>query len=355
MSREGEDTALAAEQGHGEAPAKAATLADVARASGVAPATVSRALNTPDLVKPPTRARIMAAVARLGYYANPAARALAGSTWRTVGVLAPSLDHIMFHHQLAVFEQEMTARGFSLLISATNYDPDSEVRLVHSLLGRGVDGVLLTHVDQPDFLFGQLANRSVPHVLMSSVEIEGAVRVGYDEIEGMRTVVDHLHGLGHRRFAMIGDRRARVCGENRIGAVAARLKELDLELPPERVFRCGADAAEPRAAFSEIMAMEARPTAIVCGNDNLALAAMAEAAAIGVSVPGEVSLTGFDGIDIAAHPRISLTTIRAPWRRLGRFAAETLNTAIEGGMVESRLVPTELMAGDSTAPPAGGG
>ena len=328
---------------------KAATLADVARLSGVAPATVSRALNTPELVKEPTRARIMDAVAALGYYANPAARALAGSRWRTVGVIAPSLDHAMFHHQLSVFEREMAARDVLLLISASNYDPATELRLVDSLIGRGVDGVLLTHVDRPDLVFDALDDRRVPAVVMSSLREERAIWIGYDEVQSMGMVVDHLCELGHRIFAMIGDIRAEVHGRARISAVRRRLGQRNLDLPADRVIRCGFEQSEARAAFRALVNVEPRPTAIVCGNDWLALSALAEAADLGVPVPGAVSLTGFDGVDITAHPRISLTTVRAPWQRLGRFAAEALTDAIDGRDVKSRLLPARLIVRGSTA------
>ncbi|WP_421726092.1 LacI family DNA-binding transcriptional regulator [Bauldia sp.] len=330
---------------------RAPTLADVAKRSGVAPATVSRALNTPSLVREPTRARIMEAVTALGYYANPAARALAGSPWRTVGVIAPSLDHAMFHHQLSIFEQEMAARDVLPLISASNYDSATELRLVDSLLARGVDGVLLTHVDRPDLVFDVLQTRGVPVVVMSSLPDERAIWIGYDELDSMSPVVDHLYGLGHRSFAIVGDARAAVHGRARIAAVRKRLSDLAVELSPNRVIRCGFDPKDARAALRKLMTLEPKPTAIVCGNDWLALSVLAEADESGLKVPYDISVTGFDDIDLAGHPRLSLTTVKVPWRELGRAAAETLHRAILGRSVGKQVFRTSLMVRQSTGSP----
>jgi len=331
-----------------EAP-KRPTIADVARLSGVAPVTVSRALNTPVLVNEKTLQRVREAVDTLGYQANAAARVLAGSKWGAVGVVVPSLDHAMFPHQLSVFEAEMSARDVSLLISATNYDVASEEKIVRNLIARGVDGILLTHLQAPELISGLLKAQRIPTVLMGSHSREHIDSwAGYDDRAGMRLVVEHLLSLGHRHFAMIGDRRAVTNGEARIGAVVDRLGEAGVEMSPRYIARCGPADSEARDAFETLMAADPAPTAIICGNDWLALAAMAQAEAMGVRIPEDVSLTGFDGIDIAEHPRISLTSIRTPWRRLGKAAADLLISGIEGNEPAQALLPTELVPRNST-------
>jgi LacI family transcriptional regulator len=325
------------------------TLADVARRAGVAPVTVSRALNAPDLVNKETLTRITEAIDLLGYQVNPAARALAGSTWNTVGVLVPSLDHIMFQHHLAVFEAEMAARSISLLISAMNYDVEAEVKALRGLVTRGVDAILLTHVEAPDTSLSILDGANMPRVLMGSHGREHfPVWCGYDDREAMHKIADHLLELGHRRIGVVGDTRAAVNGRLRVAAVTERLAEGGAILDDDLLTWCGPDDAEARAAFTRLMSLPRPPSAIVCGNDDLALSVMSAARDAGIDIPGQVAVTGFDGTEITGHPLISLTTVRAAWRRLGKSTAELVIAQIEGRSSVPVLVPTELVARRST-------
>lgn len=331
---------------------KRPTLADVARRAGVAPVTVSRALNTPDVVNPRTLKRINTAVAALGYQMNSAARALAGSKWNTVGVLIPSLDHIMVRHELMYFEAELSARNISLLVSATNYDPEAEHKVLSGLIQRGVDAILLTHLDRPEVARDLLQAANVPHVIMSNVNHELFPHwVGQNEREALSSVVDHLLDLGHRSIGMIGDKRAVKNGKFRVEAVAARLKQHGLSLTRKHLHLCGADEQEAREAFKTIMTRGDRPSAIICGNDDLALAALGMAHEMGISVPSDVSITGYDGAQVTGHPLISLTTVRTSWRRRGAASAEMIVSAIEGEEIVPVLTPTELLIRDSTGTP----
>lgn len=328
---------------------KRPTLIDVARRANVAPVTVSRALNSPDLVNKETLARITDAINSLGYQMNPAARALAGSKWHTVGVVVPSLDHIMFKHQLSVFEAEITARGFSLLISATNYDAKSEIEVVRNLVTRGVDAILLTHLDLPEETLSVLDDANMPRVLMGSHGREFVASWnGYDDRKAMRSVVDHLVDAGHRDIGVLGDARAVKNGKLRVAAVEERLAEFGINLPANRIGWSGPDEAEARTAFSNLLASAPAPTAIICGNDDLAVAALAMARFSNIRVPEDLAITGFDGADITAHPLISLTTVRSSWRRMGKSAADQVIAAIEKRPATNVLVPTELIVRGST-------
>ncbi|MEM1237101.1 MAG: LacI family DNA-binding transcriptional regulator [Pseudomonadota bacterium] len=328
------------------------TIADVARLSGVAPVTVSRALNLPDLVNGETRQRVFDAVSQLGYQANTAARVLAGSRWGTVGVQVPSLDHIMLRHQLQTFEAELRARNISLLISASNYDAVAEKEVIEAFLARGVDAILLTHLEEPDQIYDLMEARGVPTVMMASPGTPRAIRkIGYDDAAAMGEVADHLVGLGHRRISMLGDSRAQLNGAARVNGLAARLRHHGLDLPDHRVIRCGHEEAEAKAGFDGLMDVPVPPTAMVCGNDALALSALARAQERGIAVPRQLSVTGFDGIEVTGHPLISLSTIRAPWRRLGSGAAVMLLDAIEDNTPQNVTLPVEFIARGSTAPP----
>ncbi|WP_319517843.1 LacI family DNA-binding transcriptional regulator [uncultured Martelella sp.] len=331
---------------------KKPTLADVARLSGVAPVTVSRVLNTPDQVKEKTRLRVMEAVNSLQYQINVAARVLAGSKWGAVGVVVPSLDHPMIARQVRVFEAEMQVRDISLLISASNYDAETEAKALRKLVSRGVDGILITHLEEAEFALPFLAQNDVPTVSIGSrSQILTPNWIAYDDFGGMESIVDHLHTLGHGRIGLIGDRRAVRNGQGRIDAIVKRAAERGLDLSSERIHRCGADETEAFDAFRTLLATNPRPSAIICGNDNLALACMAEARRLGVRIPEDVSLTGFDDLQVSSHPLISLTTVRPPWQELGSVAAEAMLAGIAGGEPQQRLMPTEIVCRESTAKP----
>ena len=164
----------------------------------------------------------------------------------------------------------------------------------------------------------------------------------------MHAVVEHLLEIGHTRIGMLGDKRAVLNGRLRVDAVAERLSGAGLSLADELLEWSGPDEVEARAAFLRIMFRSAPPTAVVCGNDDLALAALAAASEAGLSVPGDVAVTGFDGADVTAHPLISLTTVRSSWRRMGKYAADLIMAEIEGRTTQPVLVPTELIARRST-------
>lgn len=326
------------------------TLADVARLAGVAPVTVSRVLNTPDLVNQATLVRVRNAISNLDYQVNIAARALAGSRWGSVGVLVPSLDHVMFPRQLRVFEGIMSARDTSLLISATNYDDGQEEQIVRKLVARGVDGILLTHLERPDAMFDYLAQNRVPAVLMGSrSQAPAANWIAYDDYGAMQSLVRHLYELGHRRIGMIGDSRAVINGEGRVKAVLDQLAALGLAMPSEWLKRC--DVADVAMAFDELMGLAQRPTAILCGNDRLAAAVIGEAKLRGLSIPQDISVTGFDDIELAAHPLISLTTVQPPWRQLGEEAAEAMLAAFGGKTGRQVLLEAKIIERQSTAAP----
>lgn len=334
---------------------KKPTLADVARLSGVAPVTVSRAINTPEMVNKDTLARVNGAIAALKYEVNVAARALAGRGWGSVGVVVPSLDHVMFPRQLRVFESMMSAHGISLLISATNYDGAKEGQIVRKLVARGVDGVLLSHIERPQEIFHYLSQHAIPSVLMGSRSLAQAANwIAYDDFGAMQKLVDHLHGLGHLRIGMIADSRAQINAEGRLRAVHDRLAELDLAMPESWLRRCESDAAGE--AFESLMAEPNGPTAIICGNDRSALGAMARAKQRGIGVPDSVSITGFDDMEFTEHPLISLTTVRTPWRKLGEAAADAMLRAFAQQDPLEVLLPAEIVVRGSTAPPrrAGG-
>ena len=335
--------------------AKRVNQIDIARAAGVSTATVSRALNGTGVVTPDARARIDAAIAELGYMPNGAARALASRRSHTVGAVIPTLASAIFAAGIDAFERRLNEAGLTLLLSLSNYDPDSEALKVRRLLERGVDAIMLVGSSHSAQVHEAIARAGVPYVHTWAWEAAGPhPHVGFDNFEAARTVAHHLADLGHTRFAMIaGIARANDRAEGRIAGTVQGLKERGLELSPETITETAYTHAAARAALGKILRTHA-PTAVVCGNDVLATGALLEAQARGIAVPSELSITGFDDLPLMAHLNPPLTTVVVPAEEMGTGAAESLINALAAGEpAQGKRLPAELLVRETTgaAPP----
>lgn len=337
-------------------PGTLPTIADVAAAAGVSTATVSRCLNAPGRVRADTRARVEAAVAALGYLPDAGARSLAARATRTIGAVVPTIENAIFAEGLQAFEETLTAHGMTLLVASSRYRRDEEEAKIRTLLARRVDGLLLIGFDRSEAILAECDRRGVRTIVAWAAEPgQRQVAAGFDNFAAMgdmtRAVLDH----GHRRLTMIagvnaGNDRARRRVEGARAAVAAWPGGgVDLD-----VVEAAYGVAQGRAAFASLMDRTPRPTAILCGNDVLAVGALAEARARGLDVPGDVSITGFDDIEIARIVDPPLATVHVPHREMGRRAALSLIEMIEtGGDVESVTLATDLRLRGTLGPVPG--
>ncbi len=331
------------------------TLLDVARAAGVSTATVSRCLNGDGIVRPATRERVLRAVADLDYAPNFAGRALVRRRSDTIGAVVPTIDNAIFARAIGAMQERLRAAGVILLLASSNYDPAREAEQVRALVARGADGVMLIGTARPSAIYGLLRARGVPYVLAWSWR--GAtsehVRVGFDNGVAAGVLARHLIGLGHRRFGVIaGIGRDNDRARDRLDAYRTAIGAAGLDLPEAMVEERPYDLAEGGAALRALMARAPRPTAVLCGNDVLAAGALFAAEAMGVRVPDDLSIAGFDDIDLAAATRPRLTTIHVPHRRIGALAADALLALRRGESATSRKLDVELVVRESTAAPA---
>jgi LacI family transcriptional regulator len=330
-----------------------ATIHDVAAAARVSIATVSRALNTPERVRAELRARVRGAVDRLGYVTHGAARALASRRSHTIAAIVPTLDNAIFAAGINALQLRLDELGYVLLVASTEYDRARELRALRALVERGVDAVMLVGAAQAPDAAALLRRAGVP--VVSTWICDAAApwpTIGFDNARAMARVVDHLWSLGHRRFAMIAgiaegnDRAARrIAGVRR--ALAGRARKGASLAVVERPYAI----REGRNALRELMAARPRPSAIICGNDVLALGALFEAQAAGLRVPRDVSITGFDDLELASHVVPGLTTIRIPAAEMGRLAAEQLVARLLGRpALATTELDVELILRGSTGP-----
>ena len=327
---------------------------DVARAAGVSTATVSRAFNSPELVGPELTARVLGAAERLGYLPDNAARSLSLRRTYRLGAIIPTIDNALFARGIDAFQKRAAASGYSVLLATTDYDVRQERDQVHNLVTAGAEGLMFmgeTHLPE---VYRLLQSRRVAYV-NTGVYRPGSEHpsVGFDNREAAMHATRFLLSLGHRRIGMIaGIRKENDRATNRVIGVRDALAERGLDLPDAWLVERPYDTAAGRDGFRLLMQRRPRPTAILCGNDVLGFGALLEAPRIGVDIPGDVSVVGFDDLDLASHLQPTLTTMRVPTDEMGRRAADYLIGCLgREPVMEATRIDVSLVARDSTAPP----
>ncbi|MEV4103364.1 LacI family DNA-binding transcriptional regulator [Nonomuraea sp. NPDC049649] len=332
-----------------------AGMRQVAKEAGVSATTVSNVLNNPELVAEETRRRVHAAMERVGYLPNDAARRLRGAPSPLVGAVTLDIAGPFFTEVCRGVEDRLLQDGCMLMTCSTDLQPGREQHYLKELEKQGVRGVLVTPVEADlDPLVG-LAARGVPVVLLDHRSDGRLCSVSIDNHWGGEQVAAHLIGLGHRRIALLGasievqqtaDRHAGV----RSAFVKAGLDPdrgvLDVRVPAPDITVTAA------AALEDVLSAAEPPTAILCLNDAAALGVIGGLRERGIGVPGEMSVVGYDDVAFAAQLAPPLTTVWQPKRELGRVAAELLLDEARPGHRHQKLVyRPRLVVRESTAPP----
>jgi DNA-binding LacI/PurR family transcriptional regulator len=332
------------------------TINDVASAAGVSKGAVSFALNDRPGLAPHTRARILEVAEQLGWTPSPRARALSVSKALAVGLVVARPSEVLradafFPSFIAGLETVLSRRGHALLLQVAEHD-DAETYRRLAKEGR-VDGVFVTDLYVDDRRPALLAELGLPAVVVGPPGPPGddvASTLGVDDRPGIRAAVQHLIGLGHRRIAHVSGPHAMVHGRSRLIAWEETLREAGLpaDLSVEADFSAESGAAATRA----LLDLAEPPTAIVFANDLMAMAGLSVAAARGVDVPGRLSVTGYDDMEISAHLQPELTTVSTDVVAWGRAAATRLLELIDARPLTPVDLPTgRLVVRASTGPP----
>lgn len=339
-------------------PSGMPTVQDVAEAAGVSTATVSRVINGSGPVRPALRQKVEAAIAALGYVPNAGARAMMLRRSGTVGAIFPTVDNAIFAQAIDALQRRLAEAGLQLLLSTSDYDPEIEARQAAAMLSAGVDALVVCGTGQDEAVLQRLRQRGVPVVhVMSWPAPPGRLAVGFDNRGAMAQVVRYLLDLGHRDIAMLaGLTRANDRAAARVIGVREALQAAGHELPPERLVERAYGLGPARDGLRALLAARPAPTAVVCGNDVLAFGALLEARKLGLAVPAQLSIVGFDDLELAAHVHPPLTTVRVPAEALWRRAAERVIDALRGEeSAQQNEFEVALVVRGSTAPPAGVG
>ena len=342
-------------------PQERVTIRQLARLSGVSIGTVSRALNGYTDVNPETRERIMRLAQELDYTPAAAARSLVTQRSQMIGVFLetgeghPDLQHPFFHEVLGALKGRIGAGGYDLLLFASErpgngYGPHSYLKRASH---HAVEAVAMMGVDPSDDEVRRLVRSDLPCVGVD-VDLQGpATRtVMSDNVAGARTAVEHLHALGHRRIATITGMLESRPGMDRLRGYRAAVQDLGLGYRDEYVAYGDFYAESGLAAAVAMLALPDPPTAIFAASDLMALGVVRAASEAGLRVPGDLSVVGFDDIQLAPHVTPPLTTVRQDKAGLGAAAGDALIELIDGaGDTGVVTLPVELVARGSTAAP----
>lgn len=331
-------------------------LEDVARHAGVSTASVSRALNTPDLVSSALRDRIAQAARDLKWVPNGIAKALASLRTRTIGVMIPTLSHQNFATLIEALQKDLGAAHYTLILCCVHVSETLRLQQARKLIEQGIECLVLVGEAQPEGLFDLLRSQNVPYVITyTSGRERGHTCIGFDNYAASTRLTEHLLELGHSNFAMVAhEAQGNDRIQQRVAAVQDTLARAGIAIRPQHFVRVNSrHIASGRDGMRKILADDTlRPTALICTNDYIATGAMIEARQLGLVIPRDLSIVGFDDTDMSAHLDPPLTTIRVPSRRMGEEIAKYIVHYLEEGAAECPPpLEAELIIRSSTGKP----
>ncbi len=333
------------------------TMKDVAERARVSVSTVSHVLNGTRKVSEETRGEVLAAVEELSYRPNLLARGLKTRRTYTIGLLIPDIQNSFFTSVVRGVEDVALSRGYHLFLCNTDEDPGWEGEYIRELARKRVDALMVAPSARRETDVRRLRGEGVPFVLVDR-DVEGvdADIVGVDNRAGMRLIAEHLVELGHRRIAMISGSLDKASGYERDLGLRDALSDLELALEDFLVRFGDFRTSSGREGAREPLSLRSFPTALVTDNNQMTLGALLTISEMGLGVPGDVSVVGFDDPEWAPLMGPPLTTVAQPTYEMGVRAARMLLDRMEtepGGESRKLLLEPWLVVRESTAPAKG--
>lgn len=338
-----------------EPPNKPITIKDIARQAGVSYSTVSRALAGSPLIKESTRSLILETAKKLGYTANYAARSIVMRESKIIGVILPNIDNPFMSEFAYYLECDARAKGYSLMLCNSSYNLETEQKAFEVLLGRQADGIVLYPVNKHSYAGLKKHLHKVPTVFINEdLQNTPESYVAVDNYQGTQMGAQYLLGLGHRRIVFFG--------QNDVSSTlilrAQGYKNACLQAGATPIFWHNNGKIPTIQAGYEmaktLFANQRGFTALQCADDTLALGALQAADELGIKVPEDLSILGFDDIRYAALPRINLTTIEQPKHAMASVAVRMLLEKMNADFEDytHRILAPKLVERHSCAPPA---
>ena len=329
------------------------TIYDIAKNTGFSITTVSKVLNNYTDVSEKTKKKILKAVEEMGYYPNSHARSLMTKKSWTIGVvfmenLGVGIKHPFFNAVIESFKQRAEQFGYDMLFVSRNIINERKSYLDH-FQHRGVDGVVVVCSISDDPEVKKLMESPLPTVIIDMHSSKSSV-VYSDNSYGSVLAVDYLHSLGHRKIAHIYGHQETYAGTERLKGFIKALKKHGLDLPKSYFVNGGFFSLESgEQAMKELLSLEDPPTAVYAAGDNMAIGAMKAIREQGLCVPEDISVIGFDDIEIAKHIAPPLTTVKQDMDQIGSNAADLLLEQINEKKKISKAItiPVQLMIRES--------
>lgn len=307
------------------------TLNDVAAYAGVSAVTVSRAIRRPEMVSADLRERVEVAVQALAYVPNQLASALASARTGTIGVVVPSLTNGVFADYMRALHDVFMPAGFQVMVLNTRYRPEEEEKAIATLLGQHPEAMILAGIDQTDRARRLLEQAGVPIVQTMEITDDPIdINIGLSQHAAGHAATSYLLDLGHRR---IGHIRARLDARSRRRYEGYRQAMEEAGISPTPLV---ADSPEPSTValgaqlFSNVLSRTPDIEAFFCCNDDLALGVLFECHRRGIRVPEDISIIGFNDLEVSASAFPSLSSVATPRYEMGRRAAEIVSQIIRG-------------------------
>ena len=321
------------------------SIRDVARAAGVSVATVSRALTSPEKVSESSLAKVKEAIKAVGYRPNLLARNFRSARSYALVVLVPNITNPFFSQVIQAIEDRAQQKGYAVLLGDTRESSKREQEYVNRVETRLADGVIQ--------LRPQLMNRtptSIPWVTACACRDTPGPSVRIDDVAATKTIMDYLLSLGHKRIGVITGFRENPHTIERLEGYKQSLADAGIPLEKALIAEGDFTMWSGQNAAHKFFQIENPPTAIFCMNDEMAVGAIQTIKSKGLSVPGDVSVTGFDDITYAKYWDPGLTTIAQPAEEFGKISTDLLLRIIEGEQLEHQdiVLPTEFIIRKST-------
>lgn len=311
---------------------KAAKIKDVARLAGVSPATVSRALNSPALLEAATLERVRSAAQKLHYQPLGVARSLRRRRSMVIGTIIQSMENASYISGMVEYTQrQLAARGYTMLLASASFDDDLAVSSCRAMIAQGIDAVMLIAARRGSKLYPLLNDHGTPHV-EAWIHDPATPSIGFDHVEAMHQIARYLLDLGHRDFAVVAPIRRIADLERR------RVHALELALAAYGGNRSrllliddsGFGILDGRQAMVDILSRAPDTTAVICANDHLAAGVILECQSRGIAVPKQLSVVGYNDLEISRALSPSITTMATPYESVASAAINFLLSSLEG-------------------------
>jgi len=328
-------------------------MRDIAKLAGVSSATVSRVINGSNLVRPETVERVRKVIEKVKFFPNNSATTLKYGRSGTYGLIIPDITNPFFPEFIKCFEAIIVENDQEMLMTTTDFHTGRMQQSIRRMLVRKVEGVALLASEIETEPFEALIHNRVPLVTMDRGRIgNGLSDVAINNKTGMDQALRHLKELRHKKIGYIGGSAGLTISDHRVDAFIRALKRVDLVVRPEFIKVGNYRITGGMAAMTELLLLEERPTAVLTANDLTAIGGVRAAMTMGLSIPDDISIIGFDDIEMSDIIHPPLTTLRLPRFELAKAFFEALehlriNPHAQG---EQRSIKTTLIVRESTGP-----